>query len=526
MSQPPPSSQVLSSALPQGVKRVIAIGGGRPGVGHSVLSVNLAVYLAQLGRQVVLVDADGIGPALHCMLGTTLPVSAGSEDPFEPVELRPLPTRVPGLSLLAQQYTQNSTVPLRPGRKPRWAKGLRLLNADYIIIDLGAGTAAATLDLYLSADIGICITAPDPPSVEGTYRFLKAVHQRQLRRFLLKDRFRMRQVERALLDLPPLPSPIEFVSKIKSQDERTARAAAENLAGIQSYLVTNNTRMRNHAELGRTMVDLAERYLGVHLDDLGHIEHDDAIWLSVVRRTPLLIDNPTSKSARNVERIARRIVAVATSRDMLQRTIRSFPDEQESSLYDVLWTNRGASDEEVRRAYKRQRDVFQPGSLALSSLLLDEEIVRERGRVEEAQETLLDPVRRRAYDISFFPDASDARSAERPRYNDAELLEQQMLRKQLAHELHAETEYTGDLLRRVRISQGIELEEICAKTKIGVGHLEAIEQDAFEKLPAEVYARGFVSQVANLLGLDATQATRSYIRRLRSARKANPETPY
>ncbi len=484
------------------------------------------MYLAQLGRQVTLIDADATGPALHVMLGMTMPVSPGGEDPFEPSELQPQPTRVPGLALLAQQYVQNSTVPLRPGRKPRWAKGLRLLNADYIIVDLGAGTAPAALDLYLSADIGICMTAPDPPSVEGTYRFLKAVHQRQVRRFLLKDRFRMREVERALTDLPPLPSPIQFISKLKNHDERTARAAAENLAGIQSYLVTNNTRMRDHAELGRTMVDLVDRYLGVHLDDLGHIEHDDAIWLSVVRRTPLLIDNPTSKSARNLERIARRVVAVATSRDMKQRPVRSFPDDQESSLYDVLWTHRGASDEDVRRAYKRQRDVFQPGSVALSSLLTDEEVLRERGRVEEAQKTLLDPVRRRAYDMSFFPDAAHEASRERPRYSESELLEQTMHRKQLAHEIHAETEFTGELLRRVRQSQGIELEEIAQKTKIGLAHLNAIEQDAFERLPAEVYTRGFVSQVAALLGLDATQATRTYMRRLRTARKANPsESP-
>src|SRR5690606_24227793 len=153
-------------------------------------------------------------------------------------------------------------------------------------------------------------------------------------------------------------------------------------------------------------VDLAERYLGVALDDLGNIEHDEAIWLSVVRRRPLLIDNPTSKNARNVERIARRVVAVATSRDMRGRPPALFTEEHERSLYDVLWTHRGAGDEELRRAYKRQRDVFQPGSLALTSLLSEQEIMRERGRVEEAQETLLDPMRRRAYDLSFFPDAA------------------------------------------------------------------------------------------------------------------------
>lgn len=522
MSQSPPSTQGVSSALPQGVRRVFAVAGGRPGVGHSVLSVNLAVYLAQLGRQVVLVDCDSACPSLHCMLGLEMPVATELADPFEPGELQPQPTVIPGLSLLPQQYVQNSTVPLRPGRKPRWAKGLRHLNADYIILDLGAGTAPATLDLYLSADFGICITAPDPPSVEGTYRFLKAVYQRQVRRLLLKDRFKMRQVERALAELPPLPSPLQLVRTIGRYDTATAEAAAAQLGALRAYLVTNNTRMRSDVDLGRSMVDLTERYLGVPLDDLGHIEHDDAIWLSVVRRRPLLIDNPTSKSARNMERIARRVVAVATSRDMMQRPPIEFRDEKDNSLYDVLWTHRGASDEEVRRAYKRGRDVFQPGSLALSSLLSETEILRERGRVEEAQETLLDPIRRRAYDMSFFPGASDGKAPERPRRSEAQLAEQAMLRDQLAHEIHSETEFTGELLRRVRESQAIELEDIAQKTKISLSHLRAIEEDGFDTLPAEVYTRGFVSQLATLLGLDSTQATRTYIRRMRTFRKSHP----
>lgn len=517
MTQVPSTPPSVRSALPQGERRILAIAGGRPGVGHSILSINLGVYLAQLGRQVVLVDADGTCPSLHSMLGMSMPAPREPIDPFDLPELRPEPSPIVGLSLIPQQYGQQSTIPLRPGRKPRWAKGLRQLDADYIIVDLGPGTATATLDLYLTADIGICITAPDPPSVEATYRFLRAVHQRQVRRLLLKDRFRMRQVDRALAELPPLPSPIELVRTIARYDERTADTAASHLQNLRSFLVTNNTRMRTDAELGRTLVDLSARYLGVVLDDLGHIEHDDAIWLSVVRRRPLLLDNPTAKGARNVERIARRIVAVATSRDMMQSRSIDY-HESEQSLYDVLGTHRGAGDEELRRAYKYRRDVYQPGSLALSSLLSEEQILRERGRVEEAQETLLDPVRRRSYDLSFFPDATHDDPGRKPEMDAARLAEQAMLREQLASEIHSETDFTGELLRRVRESQGMELQEIAQRTKISQAHLQAIEDEAFDLLPAEVYARGFVNQVAAMLGVDATQATRTYIRRLRDAR--------
>ncbi|HEY5961315.1 MAG TPA: helix-turn-helix transcriptional regulator, partial [Polyangiaceae bacterium] len=61
----------------------------------------------------------------------------------------------------------------------------------------------------------------------------------------------------------------------------------------------------------------------------------------------------------------------------------------------------------------------------------------------------------------------------------------------------------------------IEIEEIANRTKISVAYLKAIEGDDFAALPALVYTRGFLQQVAKLLGLDSAQVTRTYLRRLR-----------
>ena len=61
------------------------------------------------------------------------------------------------------------------------------------------------------------------------------------------------------------------------------------------------------------------------------------------------------------------------------------------------------------------------------------------------------------------------------------------------------------------------LEEISARTKVGLGYLTAIEADDFASLPAPVYVRGFVGELAKFLGLDAAQVSRTYARRLRRA---------
>ena len=159
--------QSSDSVAPRTVRHVLAVGGGRGGVGKSTLAVNLAVYFAQLGRAVILVDADAAGAELHTHFGLSPELFDPDADDAVDAELRTVHTPVPGLMLMPQLYTTGSTVPVRPGRKVHWAKRLRLLEADYVIVDLGAGTAPPSLDLFLSADIGICVAGPEPPSVES-----------------------------------------------------------------------------------------------------------------------------------------------------------------------------------------------------------------------------------------------------------------------------------------------------------------------------------------------------------------------
>jgi flagellar biosynthesis protein FlhG len=79
---PPPSYPPLppfeGSAGSLRARRVIVVGGGRGGVGKTLLSVNLGVYFAQLGRDVVVCDADPFGSNLHAVLGLDSPPLASS----------------------------------------------------------------------------------------------------------------------------------------------------------------------------------------------------------------------------------------------------------------------------------------------------------------------------------------------------------------------------------------------------------------------------------------------------------------
>jgi cytoskeletal protein RodZ len=67
--------------------------------------------------------------------------------------------------------------------------------------------------------------------------------------------------------------------------------------------------------------------------------------------------------------------------------------------------------------------------------------------------------------------------------------------------------------------RGVELEEIGRVTKVTLMYLQAIEDEAFDTLPAAVYARGFVAAYARAIGLDPNRVVDSYMPRFEAALK-------
>ena len=133
---------------------------------------------------------------------------------------------------------------------------------------------------------------------------------------------------------------------------------------------------------------------------------------------------------------------------------------------------------------------------------------------------LYDAVRRRAYDLSTFHDAQPEAIAVRVT-KPALAAEQLMLQSELEREIGPDTEFSGTLLRKVRESQGVELGEIASRSKIARMHLSAIEEELYDELPAPVYVRGFLTELAKYLRLDPSQVHKTYLRRMREAMAAS-----
>jgi hypothetical protein len=87
----------------------------------------------------------------------------------------------------------------------------------------------------------------------------------------------------------------------------------------------------------------------------------------------------------------------------------------------------------------------------------------------------------------------------------------------IEQEILEQTEWSGTFLRRVRESKTLSYEEITRETRIPKNYIIAIEEEDVEKLPAPVYIRGFVTQLARILKLPVNTVVQTYMGRIRDS---------
>jgi helix-turn-helix protein len=91
--------------------------------------------------------------------------------------------------------------------------------------------------------------------------------------------------------------------------------------------------------------------------------------------------------------------------------------------------------------------------------------------------------------------------------------------------LHEGTRFTGEVLRRAREARGLTVVQLCERTKITRHHIEHLEADRYDKLPAVVYLRGILMAVSKELRLDGQKVAKSYLEAIAAATGAPLTTP-
>ena len=305
----------LSEGVSISDKKIIAIGGGKGGVGKSIVTANLAAGLARAGKKVIVVDIDLGGPNLHTIFGIRkLPVGL-----FDfllrgevPLSDTVYPTKIPGLEIIgiSEDYPDASNI--KHEQKIRLIESLKQLNADYILLDLGSGTTLNVVDFFTIAGTGVVVSSPEITSVLNTYNFIKSVlYQKIERYFRVKGKQKLCEIVRMSAD-PENEMKIKRMSDLEKELIKLDPDAGEMMSFVKQNfgvkLILNMVKNSQDEKIGNSVKNIVKKYLDVDIEYLGSIKRDAAVEKSVMTMTPFLLRFPSSAASFNIKSILSKMV--------------------------------------------------------------------------------------------------------------------------------------------------------------------------------------------------------------------------
>lgn len=270
--------------------RIISVGGGKGGVGKSIVSCNLAVAMAQLGHRTVLADLDLGAANQHLLLGIDRPLpgieallSRNNEDVRESLT----PTATKNLSLLAGTGAVMGAANITHMQKLKIIRKLRALDADVVIVDVGAGMGYNVLDFFELGAQRLVVTTPQVTAIHDAYSFLKGAVIRTLQhhahtareRQLLKDAEVSAEGEKV----------VDILARIQARDAAFAERIFYVLEHFGCSLVGNQVTSPSQSGVFHAVSKMIRDYLGVSVPIVGWLKDSKAIADSVNDRAPLIL---------------------------------------------------------------------------------------------------------------------------------------------------------------------------------------------------------------------------------------------
>jgi flagellar biosynthesis protein FlhG len=290
MKSPTPSSST---------KRIITIGGGKGGVGKSIVSSNLAVAMAQNGSRVVLVDCDLGAANQHVLFGIDRPVAglqALIDRTIDSLEDARSPTALPNLHLVAGTGASVGAANITHGEKQRVMKKIQALDADVIIVDVGAGVSYNVLDFFELGAQRLLVVTPQVTSIQTTYSFLKGAVLRTLRHHAEKTS------EVDLLE-PAISSKenekvSRLLARLRTEHPAFADAVFRVLGRFGAQIVGNQVSEPNQTGIFHAVSRMINDFLGITVPILGTVATSRRIRESINQRCPMLLGTHKDENAK------------------------------------------------------------------------------------------------------------------------------------------------------------------------------------------------------------------------------------
>jgi flagellar biosynthesis protein FlhG len=354
-------------------RKIIPVAGGKGGVGKSFLSTSIALSLATIGKKVLLIDLDLGGSNIHTWLGmknsnpgigmflnnkTTLLSDLIVDTPY--ANLQFIPGDVMSFDLANISFAQ----------KKRIMKAILTLDADYIIMDLGAGCNHNVIDFFLISNSGFMVITPETTSILNTYMFARNTVYRFLQRLFSNNKEVMKYLKNTIKNnVPGDPQDIaSLISGIHDFDKEAAEKARNYLSVLTPGIIINMAEEPDDINMVNALRGLIEKNLNIELECLGMIFFDKNVKAALKDRVPHLVENSDSLSASQIYRIAQKIALSENFPEMPydKREFESTFDMTEVEAendYDLMKSNQSFTKEDydvekLLDLIRKQRDMI------------------------------------------------------------------------------------------------------------------------------------------------------------------------
>jgi len=290
-------------------KKMWSIGGGKGGTGKSFVTLTLGSRLAKMGKKVIIIDADLGGANLHTLLGIRYPEHTLNDflkrriDNLNEVCIE---TPIDNLKLISGGDDILYLANPKYSQKARILRNLKKLDADYILLDLGAGSSFNILDFFIYTEGKIVVVSPFPTSVQNAYGFIKSALYRRLSQLFSKNDQILNLIKKSIDpgSEEKINSVVELIAAVDKIDGESASVMNQEIDNFKIKLIVNMAKSEEDIKVGDIIRVVSDKYLDVNVDVLKPVPFDTLVEKSIILTNPLLLNETGSEVAMSIYEIA------------------------------------------------------------------------------------------------------------------------------------------------------------------------------------------------------------------------------
>jgi len=294
---------------------IISIGGGKGGVGKSSITANIGALLIRKSFTVGFIDADLGGANLHLCLGIRRPAT-GLQDylsgKFKSLHEVAVPTALPSSWLISGASDILELANPNYSQKKKVIKNLAALNADFILVDLGAGSDNHVTDFFAAFPYGIIVTDGLPTSIENAYGFIKNGILRGLSNLFTGNKELQASIKRFSdpthkRQFGTVTEMLEQLSPLYPEEVKTMRVW---LNQRKTLLILNMVKDPDDVKVGLRFTEMVKKYLYINMYYIGYIILTPDMRKAIKMLMPLIEHFPESPAVNCFESVTNNLLTL------------------------------------------------------------------------------------------------------------------------------------------------------------------------------------------------------------------------